>query len=155
MVPIIHRQEIVIKEGTSAQLLGQIYRKDNDYNFLYMYRNTCWFTYREGIKEIESDNGWGCMIRTVQMVLAQTIARNLKLKYTQEDQYQVIRDFSEVNEGALSLYEICKEGKIDKRWTSSVQIFAVVKKIISKYPEHFKLSIEMLSSGASYKNIND
>jgi|688.fasta_scaffold158516_1 hypothetical protein len=60
------------------------------------------------------------MIRTVQMVFAETLKRYLKLKDSYKDQYEVIRHFSEQSEGVLSLTEICKEGNINKRWTSSL-----------------------------------
>jgi hypothetical protein len=35
------------------------------------------------------------MIRTMQMVFAETLKRNLKLGDSEKDQYQVIRHFSE------------------------------------------------------------
>jgi hypothetical protein len=54
------------------------------------------------------------------MVFAETLKRYLKLKDSYKDQYEVIRHFSEQSEGVLSLTEICKEGNINKRWTSSL-----------------------------------
>jgi hypothetical protein len=74
------------------------------------------------------------MIRTMQMVFAETLKRNLRLKDTEHDQYQVIRHFSEMSEGVLSLSEICKEGNINKRWTSSLEILGIFKRIMAKYP---------------------
>ena len=65
------RKEIELKkEGPDAQLLGTSYSFDEAYKFLFVFRNTFWLTYRKGIKDIETDNGWGCMIRAVQMLFA-------------------------------------------------------------------------------------
>ena len=75
------------------------------------------------------------------MVFAETLKRNLKLRDTEKDQYQIIRHFSENSEGVLSLSEICKEGNINKRWTSSLEVIGIFKRIILKNPEHFKFSI--------------
>ena len=71
---------VIRNDGSQAVLLGHLYDYDSYYKFLFIFRNIFWFTYRKGIKEIDSDNGWGCMIRTVQMVLGETLKRNLSLK---------------------------------------------------------------------------
>lgn len=74
-----------MKEGERAQLLGRWYSYEESYKLLFVFRQTFWLTYREGIKDIESDNGWGCMIRTVQMVFAEVLKRHLKLTSEEKD----------------------------------------------------------------------
>ena len=95
-LPMVQRKEVVIRnDGSQAVLLGHLYDYDSYYKFLFIFRNIFWFTYRKGIKEIDSDNGWGCMIRTVQMVLGETLKRNLSIKGNLEcEKHQVIRHFS-------------------------------------------------------------
>jgi hypothetical protein len=60
------------------------------------------------------------MIRTVQMLFAEVLKRNLKLKEKEEDQHRVISHFSEQSDGVFSLTAVCEEGDIKKRWTSSI-----------------------------------
>ena len=67
------------------------------------------------------------MIRTVQMVFAEVLKRHLALKDTEQDQYDVIRHFSEQSDGVLSLSAVCEEGKINKRWASALEIFSAFK----------------------------
>lgn len=47
------------------------------------------------------------MIRTVQMVFAEVLKRHLDLKDTEQDQYDIIRHFSEQSDGVLSLSAVC------------------------------------------------
>lgn len=48
------------------------------------------------------------MIRTVQMVFAEVLKRNLSIKDTEKDQYEIIRYFCEQSDGVLSLSAICR-----------------------------------------------
>ena len=94
------------------------------------------------------------MIRTVQMVLAETLKRNLCLKGNSEsEQHEVIRHFSEHSDGVLSLSAVCREGNIDKRWTSSIEVLSTFQKIIKKHPKHFTFNIEIISSGIVYDTV--
>ena len=107
----MQRKPIEIREdGSKAALLGKLYDFSTFFRLEFVFRNTFWFTYRRGIgSEIETDNGWGCMIRTVQMVVAEAIKRDLCLdNISEHEQQHVIRHFSEQNEGLLSLSAVCK-----------------------------------------------
>ena len=62
----------------------------------------------------------------------------------------MIRHFSEHSDGVLSLSAVCREGNIDKRWTSSIEVLSTFQKIIKKHPKHFTFNIEIISSGIVY-----
>lgn len=144
------RKLVELKPGEQAQLLGHWYSYHQTYKLLFAFRQTFWFTYREGIKLIESDNGWGCMIRTVQMVFAEILKRHLRLGQEEKDRCEIIGYFSEKREGAFSLTSVCREGAISHRWTSSLEIFSVFKKIMDKYPQRFGFQLEIYSLGVVY-----
>jgi hypothetical protein len=90
------------------------------------------------------------MIRTVQMVFAEVLKRHLSVKDTEKDQYEVIRYFCEQSDGVLSLSAICREGQINKRWTSSLEIFSAFKNIMKKNKNFFTFSFEVYASGVTY-----
>ena len=52
-------------------------------NFSSQFMGITWFTYRDGLEEtlassnINSDGGWGCMLRTGQMILMQVLKRHV------------------------------------------------------------------------------
>ena len=67
-----------------------------------------WFSYRR--LEQFADVGWGCMIRVIQMLLAQTITRDQSAMHPDK----IIDLFREEKEGPLALSRICKTGQIGK-----------------------------------------
>ncbi|XP_022688503.1 cysteine protease ATG4D-like isoform X3 [Varroa jacobsoni] len=67
-------------------LLGRMYHVKNDQDahksFLSDFRTRIWFTYRQDFEPIcetghQSDSGWGCMLRSAQMLLAQAFMLHL------------------------------------------------------------------------------
>ena len=91
-------------------LLGKVYESNSadKERFLTDFNNVIWLTYRSGIYGIETDAGWGCMIRVCQMVLAETFKRlapQMPLK-------QIIDFFRDTPEAYFSLTRICEKGDI-------------------------------------------
>ncbi len=68
---------MILTKDLPVTLLGKLYEnnsKDKE-KFLMDFNNVIWLTYRSGIYGVETDAGWGCMIRVCQMVLAETFKR--------------------------------------------------------------------------------
>lgn len=85
------------------------------------------------------------------MVFAEVLKRRLCIKETEAEQYEVIRYFCEQSDGVLSLSAVCKEGQINKRWTSALEIFAAFKNIMKINQNRFQFYFEIYSSGVTYK----
>jgi len=51
--------------------------------FIEAFKSICWFTYRDNLENalvgssLKSDAGWGCMLRTGQMILFQALKRHM------------------------------------------------------------------------------
>jgi cysteine protease ATG4 len=84
---IIMNFDIYIKPNTCTKLtlLGREYEisnKQGQLNFLSDFRSHILITYRSNFREllplsnITTDSGWGCMIRSGQMILAETLLRS-------------------------------------------------------------------------------
>ena len=81
------QEVLIITAGAPIYLLGETYRgkgEEADAEALAQLicdlRSRIWLTYRQGFAPIEgssltSDAGWGCMLRTGQMMLAQVMLR--------------------------------------------------------------------------------
>ncbi len=73
-------------DGT-VWLLGKPY-PSFDAEFMKAIKNMIWCTYRSGFEAIDdsrytTDNGWGCMIRTGQMIVAEALLRTSALSFEQ------------------------------------------------------------------------
>jgi cysteine protease ATG4 len=99
-----------------AWILGRQYRKKKDIEAAIS--NIVWLTYREHIsgKLVQSDVGWGCMIRVGQMLLAETFRRHLKYNEQQNRQQllNILSAFIDDDEGLehvgnYSIQKIAKE----------------------------------------------
>lgn len=97
-----------------------------------------WLSYRKGIKEIGDDRGWGCMIRAVQMMMAEVVRRLERGRGVGE----VLKYFGEGEEAGMSLMRICRRGKIgkgygntDRRWTSASEIMGICCELLEEMPE--------------------
>ena len=75
------------RKPTSAWILGQYYPTCHDTSFYSDYCSRIWCTYRRGLASsgmvlsgtksaFSSDAGWGCMLRSGQMMLAETLVRH-------------------------------------------------------------------------------
>jgi len=91
-------------------------------------------SYRKGIKEIGDDRGWGCMIRAVQMLIAEGMQRLCGLSSN-----WVLEYFQETEDAALSLVNICRAGHIgrslvdsEKRWTSASEVLSICSRLLNK-----------------------
>lgn len=76
-----------MSEGDAVYLLGRPYPGFTQ-EFMQAVRSLGWYTYRSGFEAIEgttytSDAGWGCMIRTGQMMAAEALRRSSKLTFPQ------------------------------------------------------------------------
>lgn len=73
-----NRKKIILQEGAQNKnkkiyLLGNKYKvcyHQEREAFLMKFCNVIWLSYRSNIYGVDSDAGWGCMIRVCQMVLA-------------------------------------------------------------------------------------
>lgn len=93
-----------------AYLLGRMYDAQKESDFRNDFEQIIWFSYRRLPKQCE-DVGWGCMIRVIQMLLAQAICRDQP-----QAQLNLVLDlFREEKQGPLSLTKICRRGKISTR----------------------------------------
>lgn len=90
-----------------AYLLGKMYDIDSRIDFNNDFEQIIWFSYRKLPNQVE-DVGWGCMIRVIQMMIAQSIARDRP----QMSLNNLIDLFREEKLGSLSLSQICKKGNI-------------------------------------------
>lgn len=86
-----------------------MYDIDTSIDFHNDFEQIVWFSYRKLPNQVE-DVGWGCMIRVIQMMIAQSIARDRP----QMGLNNLIDMFREEKSGSLSLSQICKKGNISK-----------------------------------------
>lgn len=90
-----------------AYLLGRMYDAQKELDFRNDFEQIIWFSYRRLPQHCE-DVGWGCMIRVIQMLLAQAVRRDQP-----QAQLNLVLDlFREEKQGPLSLSKICRRGKI-------------------------------------------
>lgn len=67
------------REQKQVCLLGKSYTHENRDMFYNDFEKIIWFSYRR-LEQFE-DVGWGCMIRVIQMLIAQTITRDQKSRH--------------------------------------------------------------------------
>eukprot|EP01114_Cavostelium_apophysatum_P015951 TRINITY_DN4453_c0_g1_i1.p1 TRINITY_DN4453_c0_g1~~TRINITY_DN4453_c0_g1_i1.p1 ORF type:complete len:496 (+),score=70.04 TRINITY_DN4453_c0_g1_i1:179-1666(+) len=131
--------------------------------FLQDFRSIIWFTYRKGFPPIEpsqvtTDIGWGCMLRTGQMILAHSLMRHLHLDEWQvtPDQAQqpfstyrqLLRWFSDIPspQSPYSLHNLVYRSKIIDihngnsdsanrvgEWFSPTRVCQILKHIVKKH----------------------
>jgi hypothetical protein len=87
--------------------LGKAYDGDSSIDFNNDFEQIIWFSYRRLPNQCE-DVGWGCMIRVIQMMIAQAIARDRPQTHLNN----LIDMFRDEKLGSLSLSQICKKGNI-------------------------------------------
>lgn len=97
------------QETCLAWMLGKGY-PNLDQTYIKDIKELIWCTYRSGFEPIEgtsfsSDSGWGCMIRTGQMIVAEALK---KLQYPLD---RIVSLFQDVNAASLSLHKIAALGQ--------------------------------------------
>lgn len=114
-------------------LLGKTLHPVHDYRLRKEYEASLfWFTYRYDFPEIKpygitSDSGWGCMLRSAQMLLAHTLRIHFKsrhwkssvsLEKAKEDEFvrallTWFSDFPSKTESIYSLHNMCASGLVN------------------------------------------
>ncbi len=91
MLPFITRKTIDIssQDYSQASLFGKGYSYGDKKEFHEKFTSIIWMSYRNGRND--NDVGWGCMIKVVQMLLAEVFMRY----YTKANSCDVIRLFSD------------------------------------------------------------
>jgi len=152
-------------------LLGQCFKSEKPTDastatpcfksFLDAFANLLWFTYRKDFPVIEntaytSDAGWGCMLRTGQMVLGQALIASTGNKEGKKESLipQIVRWFSDTPKGApYSIHTIAKAGeKYGKNigeWFGPSTIANVLCELVTAHKPS-NLSIYVSDDGAVY-----
>lgn len=151
----------------SKQWSSELERTNQE--FQQTFQGITWFTYREAIEkplvgtQITSDAGWGCMLRTGQMILCQAIKRHLiggsfkigdvKNVDTRNKYFDILRMFLDnlTDHSASSskspatpplspfgIHSICQEGKRNLnltpgQWYGPQMISVVLRNLCDKY----------------------
>jgi hypothetical protein len=75
-IPYFHRPKITLDlDSEPAYLLGTAYESSCHEKFVAHFRTIVWMSYRTTSQSGKSDAGWGCMIRVVQMLFAESFKR--------------------------------------------------------------------------------
>ncbi|KAI8772153.1 cysteine protease ATG4B [Biomphalaria glabrata] len=143
-----------------AYILGQKYNtRDERDELKHDIKSRLWITYRRGFPNIggtgpSSDQGWGCMLRCGQMMLAHTlILRHLgrgwrwKPYDVQDDKYwKILKMFEDKKCAIYSIHQIASmgeaEGKAIGQWFGPNTIAQVLKRI-SVYDNWSDLAIHV------------
>lgn len=103
-IPGLLREVVVIEEGGSpAYLLGREYGYEAKEQFVAHFRSTIWFSYRKNIPAVGDDTGWGCMIRSAMMMVAEAAKRSTGMQPV-----NVLKHFKEKENGMYSFAALCK-----------------------------------------------
>ncbi|XP_077987339.1 cysteine protease ATG4B-like isoform X2 [Glandiceps talaboti] len=135
------------RTNESVYILGKSYNLLEDRGELHSdIRSKIWITYRKNFTAIggtgpTGDNGWGCMLRCGQMILAQAlILRHLgrdwrwKPKQLQSDTYyRILRSFLDRKDSCYSIHQIAQmgvsEGKEIGQWYGPNTVAQVLRKL--------------------------
>lgn len=140
--------------------------------FVRDFHSRLWFTYRSGFEPISptaytSDAGWGCMLRSGQMLLGQTLVRHIltdewqlghNIREITEKYSQILSwflDHKDVHTAPFSIHQIASQGqKHDKaigEWFGPSTIAAVLKTLVQQY-RPYGMNAYVAQDGVIYKN---
>jgi hypothetical protein len=105
-LPFSSRTPLDFAAQGRAFLLGKGYGPETQDAFFNAFEKVIWFSYRR-LAQCE-DVGWGCMIRVIQMMVAQAITRDQPQLHPDA----IIDLFREEKAAPLALTRICKLGQI-------------------------------------------
>jgi len=128
--------------------------------FLRCIRSKVWCTYRKGFKSMgstgaTSDSGWGCMLRSGQMMLAEALIRlNLGKDWNYDEQdvenqhayWKILEQLVDRRSSRYSIHQIASmgvdEGKRVGAWFGPTTISHVLRKL-SKFDEYNNIIIHV------------
>lgn len=143
-------------------------------DFLANFQSLIWFTYRQDFPPIEpagltSDTGWGCMLRTGQMMLANALSRQLlgrefrlsdATPLEQETHLDILRLFEDRPGPRFpySIHNIAHVGTLFKKsigeWFGPTVIANVLKLLVRKFA-HADLTLYLAQERVIYReNVN-
>ncbi|ETO28410.1 hypothetical protein RFI_08723 [Reticulomyxa filosa] len=137
-------------------------------------KSIIWITYRNNFEVIKgskytSDAGWGCMIRTTQMMFAQGLSRywnnndstrndNNKNENKEIIDKQILSYFNDSYDSSLSLHNMLKHGECLKKstgtWFGPTEACVMMVKSLESSPLAKELTglVAMHSNGVIYKS---
>uniref|UniRef100_A0A7E4VLZ9 Cysteine protease n=1 Tax=Panagrellus redivivus TaxID=6233 RepID=A0A7E4VLZ9_PANRE len=134
------------KEGEFVYLLGECFLSDKVDDIKAFSTSRLWFTYRKnfaaiGGTDLTSDQGWGCMLRCGQMLLAQTLSVihlgrswTWERNSTDESYRRLLKMFQDKRTSLYSLHQIAKMGVSEKKevgqWFGPNTVAQVLKKLV-------------------------
>ncbi|KAI9015109.1 hypothetical protein BC832DRAFT_527853 [Gaertneriomyces semiglobifer] len=151
-------------------LLGKAYPLITDAGCLEDFRSIIWVTYRKEYPCINgtsfsTDVGWGCMLRSGQMMVAEalkrfTLGRDWRLPSASDDSKQndveyakIVSLFFDTPNAPLSIHHIATKGQLhDKKigeWFGPMTISQVIKTLINDNLD-ISLKVHVASEGAVY-----
>lgn len=126
--------------GRSFLLSSQVERA----HFRQSFASFLWLTYRRGFPQLggsslTTDSGWGCMVRSGQMLLAQGLLRHLlPADWVWPSDYHVFRDDMDVVEGHSQSNPDC--GRTDHKrslsCTTDMRVETTHRQIVSWFGDH-------------------
>ena len=120
-------------------------------------KNISFFSYRKNIPKklsngLDNDVGWGCMIRTGQMMLCQT----LKQVFPENEHNKIISLFFDSPESDFSIHKISDCGANHHvpvgTWFGSTSLGNTLKELVSKSYISSTMEIIMARDGVIYNN---
>eukprot|EP01103_Thecamoeba_quadrilineata_P005799 TRINITY_DN15552_c0_g1_i1.p1 TRINITY_DN15552_c0_g1~~TRINITY_DN15552_c0_g1_i1.p1 ORF type:complete len:413 (-),score=67.35 TRINITY_DN15552_c0_g1_i1:22-1260(-) len=134
--------------------------------FLLAFQSRIWFSYRTNFVPIEpsfytSDFGWGCMIRSGQMMLAQALQmRWWGNDWTLNDEYpeqyfEILRNFADAPDAPFSVHRVAQLGllKHNKRigqWFGPSTIAVALHHLVEIHEDRCGLKIHVCQDGVVY-----
>uniref|UniRef100_A0A0N4ZMP5 Cysteine protease n=1 Tax=Parastrongyloides trichosuri TaxID=131310 RepID=A0A0N4ZMP5_PARTI len=139
----------LVEKANEVVLLGKVFTKNDGYDKVKEFvRSRLWMTYRKDFTKIggtgpSSDQGWGCMLRCGQMLLAQAIV-DIKLgkdwiwdinsSAENCDYIKILNLFQDDKTSNYSIHQIAQmgvsEGKCVGEWLGPNTVSQVLKKLV-------------------------